>query len=98
MVVSELRGGRKGRLGGAEADVGLVAAGDQKLFAPGGALGIPAEKGSEFMGADARFARGSGRRGEVELRGLEPLTFRMPSGRSAQLSYSPAQLVVARPV
>jgi hypothetical protein len=72
-----LRAGGDG-VGGDEADGGFAAAGDDEFLAGDRPLHVPAEVVAEFVGADGLFARVGG----VELVGLEPTTFRMPSERS----------------
>jgi hypothetical protein len=58
---------------------------------------VPAEVVAELVGVDlmdAQVLSGLG----VELVGLEPTAFGVPLRRSAQLSYSPRQEVIAGPV
>ena len=52
------------------------------------------EKNLGFGADPAGFDRPSA--SEMELKGFEPLTSRLPAGRSSQLSYSPKDLSVGR--
>ncbi len=66
-------------------------AGDMDVLTSGRPIHVPAEVISELMGAHRLNLRDSGEPG-VELGGFEPPTFRLPAGRSFQLSYSPERL------
>src|SRR5207302_4305155 len=73
-----------------EAKVRLPAASDDDLLSGRGAFHVPAEAVAELVGADHRRRVIWG----VELGGLEPPGFRLPAGRSFQLSYSPKGVIL----
>jgi hypothetical protein len=87
---------REGVGGGDQADVGPAAPGDEESLTCGGALHVPAEEPSKAVSTDV-LGLGAAV-GGVELAGLEPATSCMPCRRYFQLSYSPFEFVLGRPV